>query len=185
MFNIEFLHNKYFPKTRQLMPASGFRYFEMGKNNIYKIEETDYVHFLYLLEGEISLKEPEGLPLTVKKDQFMVVPDSRIAIRSGKDSKFILFSINEYYCRIEPGFSSQFRHIMAGLRKQPVPLPAPKVLKAFFHEIIMIWKDKLYLPNVQDIKKKELFIILEVLFSAKKKYEQPQGNWQFGAMSLS
>jgi len=185
MFNTSFSNNRYSPKATPFVPSSGFRYFEMEENSLYKLEGADYIHLLYLLEGELLLSESEHQKPVVKQEQLLFIPNTKTAILATKNSKFVLFSISEYHCKIEPIFNTQIAAILAGVHKQKKPLNPPKVLKAFFQEITLIWKDKLNIQHIQEIKKKELFIILEILYLEGSRYEESQQNWHFGNLSLS
>ncbi len=165
---------------------TGFRYFEMKKDSLYELDETNYIHFLYVIEGELMTGGLKHSKPVIKKGEFILIPETRICLMSNKKTKFILFSINEYYCRLDPIFNRYVSSIIKGIHKQPSPIMAPVSLKAFYTEIIVLWGKKLDDPIVQEIKRKELIVLLDYLFSTEnEKVDGSYDQWIYGELSLS
>lgn len=186
MFRVRFTNNCFTHEATSLEPQTGFRYFEMGKNCMYELNDSHYFHFLFILEGEIMMGGLKRNKPIAKKNDFVHIPDVKTTLLANKKSKFVLFSINDYYCRIEPIFYKEMSSILTGLHKQAIPLQAPLSLSIFYNELIILWGNKLDDLIIQEIKAKELVIILKHLFAERIAYNYDlYAHWPYGKLSLS
>lgn len=185
MFTKKFAKNELSLNEILLEPKTGFRYFEMEKNSSYELDEEKYIHFVYILSGEVSLNRPQHANSVMTKKEFNYISDSKTIFLTRKKSSFILFSVNKYYCKLDPIFNKYITDILNGLEKNTLPLKAPKLLVKFFKDIVLVWGNKLGDPLLQEIKRRELVALLAHMYSKYEAEENQYDKWLCGELSLS
>lgn len=185
MFRIISENNELSLMTVVPEPRSGFRCFEINKNSLYELENEQYVHFFYLLRGELMVGGMSRMKPVVATGDFFFINKTKIHLLATKRTKFVLFSINKYHRKMDPLFDEFLTSILSDTRKRQLSLEDSNPLSAFFRELIMVWERKLNDPVIQDIKRKEFLILLHHLYSDHKKETNFHHWWPHDRLSLS
>ncbi len=161
--------------------TSVFRYYELDDNCLFKTDDKEYVYLFYLLEGEIKINGINHSREVVRSGEFFFITNSDFICRSTKRSDFILFSINKYHFCNNRNHYYEILPVISAQKKQKLPFMAPRLLSAFMENIKYYLKKGFNNPSIQEVKKRELFFLLNSLYSKVNTVDI----WMYGFLSLS
>lgn len=158
-----------------------FRYYKLEKNQLFKVDNKEFVHFFFLIEGEIRVSGIKSTKSVITSKEFFFIPNSRFICRSIKESQFILFSINRFHYQANKIMYADIIPVIMELREHHSPLTIPPLLSMFVEILADYLNDSINSELLQKLKQKELFIILSSLYQKRNENDIPM----YGRVSLS
>jgi hypothetical protein len=162
--------------------SAKFRYYTLKENRLFKADNKEFVHFFFLLEGEIRVSGIKSVKYIIAPNEFFFIPNNRFMCRSIKESKFILFSINRFHYQANKDMYTGILPVITALRERQAPLPAPPLLLMFVKILAGYLEDGFDNEYLQTLKQQELFIILQALYYSER-YDTDVT--MYGRLSLS
>ncbi|MDR1200361.1 MAG: hypothetical protein LBL58_01860 [Tannerellaceae bacterium] len=183
------MNNLRFDRTGQFfqpeLPAAHqstmFRYYTLEENQLFKVDNKEFVHFFFLSEGEIRISGVKSTKSVITSKEFFFIPNNRFICRSIKESKFILFSINRFHYQVNNDLYADIIPVITALRERHSPQTTPPLLSLFVEILTGYLKDGFDNEHLQTLKQKELFIILQALYT--EGYDNDLA--MYGRLSLS
>jgi hypothetical protein len=158
---------QFFQPELHVCQSTGFRYYTLDPNSLFKTDNKEFVHLFFLLEGEIRISGVKSVKSVVTPKEFFFIPNNRFICRSTKKSKFILFSINRFHYQANKEMYADVLPVIAALRERYSPLTAPPLLYMFIEILADYLTGGLDDEHLQTLKQKELFIILRALYAGE------------------
>jgi hypothetical protein len=145
--------------------STRFRYYTLDKDRLFKVDNKEFVHFFFLLEGEIRISGIKSTKSVIASKEFFFIPNNRFICRSMKESKFILFSINRFHYQANKEMYRDILPVITALKEQYSPFTVPPLLFMFIDILAGYLTGGLDDEYLQTLKQKELFIILQALYT--------------------
>jgi hypothetical protein len=156
---------QFFQPELPVRQSTMFRYYTLEENRLFKVDNKEFVHFFFLLEGEIRISGIKSTKSVITSKEFFFIPNNRFICRSIKESKFILFSINRFHYQANKEMYTDILPVITELRERYSPFTAPPLLFMFVQILAGYLTDGFDNEHLQTLKQKELFIILQTLYS--------------------
>ena len=158
-----------------------FRCFKLEEGDEFKADNKEYVHFFFLLEGEVKVSGIKCTKSLIMPKEFFFIPNNQFVCRSVKKSKFMLFSINLFHYQANKDMYEDILPVVSELRYHLSPLASPPLLTMFLTILDGYLEDGIVDSTLQDLKQQELFFIFSTLYAKKADY----GDQDYGRVSLS
>ncbi len=146
-------------------PSSKFFSFDLDMNETYLPDKRANLHIVYLLKGEILIKRKKHKVQTLKEGQFFFVPNAEYDCLAMKDSRIIIYTVDKREFIADEAFQKEIMAVMVGLRKLRMPEDAPIILSIYFENLADLLDHGIDDLVLQEIKRKELFLLLTALYS--------------------
>lgn len=147
--------------------STGFRYYTLDENQLFKADNKEYVHFFFLLEGEVKISGTRSARPVIAPNEFFFIPDHRFVCHSVKESKFLLFSINKSHYQTNKAMYASIHPVITAFGKRCSPFTAPPLLSMFVDILAGYMEGGLDDESLQTLKQIELFLILQTLYPAE------------------
>ncbi|MDR3140930.1 MAG: hypothetical protein LBU37_04285 [Tannerellaceae bacterium] len=159
--------DQFFQPELSVCQLTGFRYYTLDENRLFKVDNNEFVHFFFLQEGEIQISGIKSTKSVVTSNEFFFIPGNRFICRSVKESKFILFSINKFHYQMNKKMYADIQPVIAAFREQCSSFTAPPLLSMFVEILAGYLAVGLDNEHLQTLKQKELFIIFQALYTER------------------
>ncbi|MDH6346334.1 hypothetical protein M2470_002027 [Parabacteroides sp. PH5-46] len=165
MCNLKFAGKNDLNQVRPICKSTIFRSFVLEKNSLFKSDNKEYVHFFFLLKGEVRICNRKNPISTIRPNEFFFIPNKPFICRATENSRFILFTINKFHYRINKNMYKDIMPVVCELKLYNSPLTAPLLLSVFLETVDDYLKRGLTLPAMQNIKQRELFFLFHTLYA--------------------
>ncbi|MDR1201253.1 MAG: helix-turn-helix domain-containing protein [Tannerellaceae bacterium] len=148
-----------------LAQPTGFKYHEVEEDYVFSLENKEYNHVLFLLEGKLKISCNDFVNRQVQSKEFVFIPVSAdVKCKTLGHSQIVLFTFDNPATHFDKDYMNVLLDHCEKAEQTFIKLPFYEPIENFVKHLILYAEHKINKKLLQEIKEMELLTILKSFY---------------------